>query len=97
MPREADADDQRQASDSTPTLIVVVQLSVTASTSAATEIHARLIAPSLLGRRGQRAHERRDVGELLEPVDELEHFVDAGLRQHERCAVAPLLVAARRA
>ena len=32
--------------DSTPTLIVVVQLSVTARTRAATEIHARLIERS---------------------------------------------------
>ena len=48
-------------------------------------------------RRGQRPHERRDVGELLEAVDELEHLVDGGRRQHERRAVAELLVAARRA
>ena len=34
-----------RASDSTPTLIVVVRLRVTATTSAPTEIHARLIAP----------------------------------------------------
>jgi hypothetical protein len=56
-----------KASDNTPTFIVVVQDSVTAKTSAATEIHARLIVRALVlrGRGGQRAHERRDVGELL--------------------------------
>ncbi len=30
-------------------------------------------------RRGERTHERRDVGEALEPVDELEHLVDRRL------------------
>src|SRR6185503_3059156 len=94
MPASPTPTTSASASDSTPTLIVVVQESVIAKTSAATETHARLILVrlTLLGRRRQRAHQRRHVGELLEPVDELEHLVDALFRQHERRAVAPLLV-----
>ena len=89
------------AIDRMPTLIVVVQLSVTARTSAPTEIHARLIGgAAAIGAavRGEHAHELADVGAgppATRPSRTSPPTPSA--RQHERRAVAELLEAAPRA
>ena len=83
------------AIDRTPTLIVVMQLRVTASTSAPTEIQARFIGrrlrPAALS--ASDAHQLADVGQVLERFDHREGLLPrAAAGQHQRRAVAELLV-----